>query len=214
MMSVQLTIPNKLPVLRRQSKAVGEVIGAFESDTVAVFQRTAPAHERVTLYLFLGMLVFAIALTCVVKLDRVVESVAGIIMTSGGTLYVDPLNPSIVRHVNVKVGQVVKKGQSLATLDPSFTQADLLQMQEHMASDEATVAREEAEIAIRPYIYSTTDRYQSVQGGIWLKRQAQYHSDLASFDGQIASAEAQESQAKSDTEKYTQRLKLASHDSH
>jgi hemolysin D len=209
MMSLELTVPNKLPVLRRRSDAVGEVIGAFESDTVAVFQRTAPANERITMYVFLGMLLFAIALTCVVKLDRVVTSVAGIIMTSGGTLYVDPLNPSIVRHVNVKVGQVVKKGQSLATLDPSFTQADLLQMQEHMASDEATVAREEAEVASRPYIYSTTDRYQSVQGGIWLKRQAQFHSDLASFDGQIASAEAQMSQAKSDVDKYTTRLKLA-----
>src|ERR1700683_4597205 len=192
-MSLQLSVPNKLPALRRRSD-VGEVIGAFESDTAAVFVRTSPRNESTTMYVLATMLILAIVLACFVKLDRVVTSTAGIIMTSSGTLYVDPLNPSQVRSVDVKVGQTVKKGQALATLDPTFTQADLSQMQEHMASDSATVAREEAEIASRPYVFSETDKYQSTQGGIWLKRQAQYHADLANFDGQIHAAESQMSQ--------------------
>jgi hemolysin D len=207
-MSLELTVPSKLPALRRRSDVVGELIGAFESDTAAVFLRIAPTRESITMYVFATMLVLAIVLSCIVKLDRVVTSVTGIIVTSAGSLYVSPLNTAVIRSLNVKVGQVVKKGQALATIDPTFTQADLLQMQEHMASDEATVARERAELAIRPYQFSTTDKYQSVQGGIWLKRQAQYHSDLANFDGQISSVEAQMAQAKSDAEKYTKRLKL------
>ncbi len=164
------------------------MIGAFESDTAAVFLRTAPGTQSRTMYIVVTMMVLAIALSCVVKLDRVVTSTAGIIVTSAGTLYVDPLNPSVVRQVNVKVGQTVKKGQALATLDPTFTQADLLQMQEHMASDVATVDRERAELAVRPYVYSMTDKYQSVQGGIWLKRQAQYHSDLANLMVKLAAS--------------------------
>jgi membrane fusion protein, hemolysin D len=209
-MSLQLTGPSKLPALRRRTDVVGDVIGAFESATVEVFLRTAPVSQSSTMYVLVAMLLLALGLTCVVQLDRVVTSSAGIIVTSAGSLYVDPLNPSVVREVNVKVGQVVKKGEALATLDPTFTQADLLQMQERMASDQATVAREQAELAVRPYVYSTTDKYQSVQGGIWLKRQAQYHSDLANFDGQIRSVESQMAQAKSDEEKYGKRLKLAS----
>lgn len=207
-MSLELTIRNKLPVLHRRSDPVGAVIGAFESDTAAVLLATSPANESMTMYVFVAMLVLAIVLSCFVKLDRVVESTYGIIMTSEGSLYVSPLNPSVVRAVKVKVGQVVKKGQALATLDPTFTQADLIQMQEHMASDEATVAREKAELASRPYVFSTTDKYQSVQGGLWLKRQAEFHADLANFDGQIKSVEAQLAQATSDVEKYTTRLKL------
>jgi hemolysin D len=209
-MGLELTVPSKLPVIRRRSDVVGELIGAFESDTAAVFLRIAPARASVTMYVFVTMLALATVLACIVKLDRVVTSVAGIIVTSGGSIYVSPLNTSIVRQVNVKLGQIVKKGQALATLDPTFTQADLLQLQEHMASDEATVAREEAELASRPYQYSTTDKYQANQGGIWLKRQAQFHSDLANYDGQISSTEAQMSQAKSDADKYSARLKLAS----
>jgi HlyD family type I secretion membrane fusion protein len=207
-MSLELTVPSKLPAVRRQSDSVGELIGAFESDTAAVFLRIAPSRASVTMYVFTGMLVLGIVLSCIVKLDRVVTSVSGIIVTSQGTLYVSPLNTAVIKSVNVKVHQVVKKGQALATIDPTFTQADLLQMQEHMASDQATVDRERAEIASRPYKFSATDKYQAVQGGIYLKRQAQYHADLANFDGQINSAEAQMSQAKSDVEKYTKRLKL------
>lgn len=208
-MGFQLTVPERFPVVRRGTDLVGEVIGAFESETSAVFQRTAPARQSVVMYVIVAMLALAILLACVVKLDRVVTSVSGIVMTSAGSLYVDPLNPSEVRSVNVKVGQVVKKGQALATLDPTFTQADLVAMQEHMASDEATVAREQAELANRPYEYSMAKKYESVQGGIWLKRQAQYKSDLANFDGQIHSTEAQMLQAKSDVDKYGKRLKLA-----
>lgn len=208
-MSQELAVPNKIPTLRR-SNAVGELISAFESDTAAVFLRTAPVNESIVMYVFVTMLLLAILLACVVKLDRVVTSVAGIIVTSAGSIYVSPLNTSVVRGVDVKVGQVVKKGQTLATLDPTFTQADLLQMQEHMASDEATVAREEAEMAGRPYKYSPTNLYQKIQGDLWKERQANYKATLANYDGQIHSTEAQMSQAKSDTEKYGQRLKLAS----
>jgi hemolysin D len=209
-MGLELTVRNRLPALRRKSDTVGEVIGAFESDTAAVLLSTAPTNQSMIIVVLAAMVLVAIVLACIVKLDRVVTSVAGLVVTSQGTLYVDPYNPSIVKEVVVKVGEVVKKGQPLATLDPTFTQANLIQMQEHMASDVATVARERAEIASRPYKYSTTDKYESVQGGIWLKRQAKYHSDLASFDAQIASVGAQMAQAISDSQKYTTRLKLNS----
>jgi hemolysin D len=208
-MSFQLTIPSKLPAVRRRSDVVGDVIGAFESDTAAVFLRTAPANESIILYMLAAMVVLAVVLMAIVKLDRVVTSTAGLIVTTAGSFYVSPFDPSIVRQVNVKAGQVVKKGDALAALDPTFTHADLVQLQQHLASDAAAVAREEAELAGRPYEFSSTDIYQSTQGGLWLKRHAQYLSDLANFDGQIHSAAAQMAQARSDSEKYRKRLKLA-----
>jgi HlyD family type I secretion membrane fusion protein len=208
-MSTQVARRPGLPALRRRTDIVGDVIGAFESDTAAVFLRTAPANEHVILYVLSAMLVLAVVLAAVVKLDRVVTSTTGLIKPSAGSLYVSPLNPAVVRSVNVKAGQVVKKGQALATLDPTFTQADLLQMKQHLGSDQAQIAREEAELAGRPYEFSKTDMYQSIQGGIYLKRHAQYLSDLANFDGQIRSAEAQMGQAQSDARKYETRLKLA-----
>jgi hemolysin D len=208
-MRLQLVNRGELVSRRRNSDIVGQVVSAFESDTVAVFLRTAPANEHIILYVLALMVALAIGLMSVIKLDRVVTRVAGIIVPTAGSLYVSPFDTGIVRKINVTVGEVVKKGQALATLDPTFTQADLLQLQQHLGSDLAQIAREEAELEKRPYVFSPTDPYQSIQGVLWQKRQAQFHSDLANFDGQIHSAEAQMLQAQSDADKYRGRLKLS-----
>lgn len=202
-------IIRRLPALRRRTSVVGEVIGAFESETAAVFVRTAPASEHTILYVLSAMVIVAFGLMAVIKLDRVVTSVQGKIVPTAGSLYVSPFDTGIVRKINVKVGQVVRKGQPLATLDPTFTQADLSQLQQHFGSDVAQITREEAELAGRPYEFSNTDAQQAIQGLLWTKRQAQVRSDLANFDGQIHSALAQMAQAQSDVDKYTNRLKLA-----
>jgi HlyD family type I secretion membrane fusion protein len=207
-MTLQLANSGKLPTLRRRSDVVGDVVGAFESDTAAVFLRTAPVNEHIILYVLAGMLVLALALMAIVRLDRVVTG-AGRIVTAAGSLYVSPFDTGIVREVRVKAGDVVKKGQVLAMLDPTFTHADLLQLQQKLSSDEAAVARLEAELAGRPYTFSATDPYQSIQGGIWQKRQSEYRYNLADFDGRIHSAEAQVAQYQSDVREYEKRLKLA-----
>jgi HlyD family type I secretion membrane fusion protein len=197
----------KFPLGRRDD-AVGELVGAFESETAAVFLRTAPVNEHIILYVLAAMLLLAVALMSVVKLDRVVTS-AGRVVTSGGSLYISPFDTGIVREVLVKPGDIVHKGQPLATLDPTFTHADLKQLQQKLSSDSAAVRRLEAELAGQRYLFSSSDPDQLLQGGIWEKRQAEYHSNLASFDAQIHSAEAQVEQYGADSEEYTKRLKLA-----
>jgi HlyD family type I secretion membrane fusion protein len=195
-------------ILRRQSDPVGDVVGAFESETAAVFLRTAPANEHVVLYALLLMLVITVGLCAVVKLDRVVTSV-GRVVPVGGALYVSPFDTGIVRQVLVKAGDVVKKGQILATLDPTFTSADLKQLQQKLASDEAQVARLDAELSGRRYVFSTVDSSQALQGAIWQKRQSEYKYNLADFDGRIHGAESQVSQYQSNSSEYAKRLKLA-----
>jgi hemolysin D len=85
----------------------------------------------------------------------------------------------------------------------------LLQLQQHLDSSEAAVAREASEVSDHPYDFSSTDSYQAIQGGIWQKRQVEYRSNLANFDGQIRSIDAQVAQYHADAEKYGKRLKLA-----
>ncbi len=148
-------------------------------------------------------------LMAVVKLDRVVTSV-GRIVPSAGELYVSPFDTGIVRQVDVKAGEVVKKGQPLATLDPTFTHADLLQLQQKLASDTAAVDREQAELSGRPYECSL-DRSISDPCRAASGRSAGSSTVpiLANFDAQVSSAESQVAQSASDSEQYEKRLKLA-----
>jgi HlyD family type I secretion membrane fusion protein len=206
--SAQALSGERTPVTRRGSTPVGDVVGAFESATASVLLRTAPLNEHIILYVLAAMLVVAVGLMSVVKLDKAVNSI-GRIVTAAGSIYISPFDTGIVREVKVKPGEVVKKGQTLALLDPTFTHADLKQLQQRYDSDQAAVARGEAELAGKTYVYSASDPYQSTQGGIWLKRQAEYRSNLANFDGQIRGIEAQIAQYQADTDKYGKRLKLA-----
>jgi hemolysin D len=195
--------------LRGNGVSVDQLVGAFESETVAMFVRTAPVREHVMLYVLIGVLVVSIIFAAVVKLDRVVTG-AGRIVPTGGELYISPFDIGIIRQVNVKTGDVVKAGQPLATLDPTFTAADLKQLRQKLDSDEAAVARLEAELSGHAYLYSQSDPYQSLQGGIWLKRHAEYNSNLADFDARTRGIEAQVTQARVDAQQYSKRLELAS----
>jgi hemolysin D len=207
-MSLEPVVARQALVPRRRALQVGDLVGAFESETAAVFLQTAPARQHLILYTLIGILVVSVGLAAIVKLDRVVTSVGRIVPTAG-SMYVSPFDTGIVRQVNVKVGDVVKKGQSLATLDPTFTRADLLQLQQKSASDEAAVARLQAELSGQQYAYSAVDPYQALQGGIWNQRQAEYRSNLADFDGKIQSAAAQVAQYDANARQYAKRLHIA-----
>lgn len=187
---------------------LGELLGAFESETAAVILRTSPGIERMTLYVLVGFIVLALILAAVVKLDRVVTG-QGRMVPINGEIYVSAFDTGIVRQVLVKAGDIVKKGQPLARLDPTFTQADVTQLQEKRSSDEAEIARCQAELNGQPYLHSEGNSYRALQGRLYDKRQAQHRADLANFDGQIHSSEALVAQYQSDVNEYTKRLKIA-----
>ena len=115
-MSTEVVAARKSLVVRRQSSAVGNVVGAFESETAAVFLRTTPTHQHVILYALFAILAISVGLSTVVKLDRVVTSTGRIVPTAG-ELYLSPFDTGIVRQINVMAGDVVKKGAPLIVLE-------------------------------------------------------------------------------------------------
>jgi hemolysin D len=199
-----------LPSLARRERdeSYGALISAFESETAAVIARTTPRLEHATLYIIAGMIVLGLTLMSVAKIDRVVTSTGRIVPTQG-TLFVQPLDKAIVRDIRVKVGDVVKKGDMLATLDPTFASADLTQLQQKMASVVAHVARLRAEQAGQPYAPAGEDPYAALQASIWRQRQAEYQSSLNDFDARIRSTESDVERLRQDVDLYNRRLKYA-----
>jgi hemolysin D len=200
-----------LPSLARRERddAHGALISAFESETASVIARTTPRFEHVTIYVIVAMILLLVGLMSVVKLDRVVTS-AGRIVPTQGTLFVQALDKAIVKNIQVKVGDVVKKGQILATLDPTFAGADLAQLQQKMASDKAEVARLEAEQSGKPYLSQEAgDPYQLLQASIWRQRQAEYEASMNDFDARIRSDESDVKRLQQDIESYSRRQQLA-----
>ena len=201
------SVPSLFRRPARELDLLSGPISAFESETQAVFVRTTPYSDHAILHVLVAILVFTIFLMSIVKLDRVVTS-AGKLVPTQGTVFVQPLDRAIVRQIKVHTGDVVKKGQVLAELDPTFAQADLKQQQDHLANLSAQVGRLEAELAGIPYEPGTNQQEQ-LQASIWHQRQAELQQTLADFDARIHSDEALITKAQQDVSAYSTRLGYA-----
>jgi hemolysin D len=201
----------QLPSLARRKRTdlIAEPISAFESETQLVFQKTRPHSEHAILHVLAAMLVIVLVLMCVVRLDRVVTT-EGRIVPSQGSFFVQPLDRAIVTSILVHPGDFVKKGQVLATLDPTFAQADLKTLQAKQASDQALVNRLEAEQSGKPYVVYPSSQDSVLQASIYNQRKAEYAESVGDFDAKVGADQAAIRRARQDASDYSQRLALAS----
>ena len=70
----------------------------------------------------------------------------GRLATPLSNIVVQPIETSIIRSIDVRVGQVVRKGERLATLDPTDADADQAQLRLKFDSLDTQVKRLEAEL--------------------------------------------------------------------
>jgi len=111
----------------------------------------------------------------------------------------------------VHPGDIVRKGQTLATLDPTFATADFKQLEAKRASAAALVDRLEAEQDGRPYAAKDPENPdQMLQASIWLQRRGEFQQAINDFDARIASSESIVRKAQQDADSDRQHLALTS----
>jgi HlyD family type I secretion membrane fusion protein len=183
-------------------------IDAFESETLEVVSRANPRLKRAMLYLLVTMMVVMLGLATFIKIDRIAVS-PGQIIPVEGTIVVQPLETAIIHSIKVHAGDIVRKDQVLATLDPTFAAADLSQLEQKRDSLDAQVARLQAEHDGHPYAPAGSNAYVGLQIAIWNQRQAEYRASLNDFAERQSSAEATVIGLQHDMEVLKTRLGLA-----
>jgi HlyD family type I secretion membrane fusion protein len=173
---------------RSDSTALATV--TFESATAEIVARYHPFTERAALYLLAAMLAGIAVFVSVAKLDRVVKA-QGRIVPTGGALTVQPMEQAIISRVLVQVGDVVKKGQVLATCDPTFVHADLSALEEKVASLQAQKRRMETEEAALPFHPDPSKPSDVLQASLMNQRSVEFKAGITDFDQRIHAAEAQ-----------------------
>jgi HlyD family secretion protein len=132
--------------LGRRASAHDTAIIEYLPDADEIERSPLPPYARITLHVLLGaMLMFGIW-ACFAKVDQVVTA-RGRLVTPLPNVVVQPLETAVIQRVNVRVGQVVKKGEQLAMLDPTFAEADESQMRNMLASLETQIAGLRQELA-------------------------------------------------------------------
>jgi len=197
-----------------KAEAAIDVISEFQSETEAIREGGDPRWARATVLTLAGLCVSVVAIMCLTRIDRVVTSVGGKIVSTQQVRVFQALDPSIIKSIDVQEGDVVEKGQLLATLDPTFAAADVKQLKQQIASLRAQIERDEAQIEGRPMVLpEITDpelrNDAATQKTYYEQQQAQYRAQLASFDAKIQQTRATAAKYQADEERYQQREDIA-----
>ncbi|MBB4366804.1 HlyD family secretion protein [Bradyrhizobium sp. CIR18] len=182
----------------------------FQSETDAIREEAEPLIARATLFVLSAFMVTIVAILALTRMDRVITSVGGRIVPVGQISVLQALDPSIIKTIDVREGEQVQPGQLIATLDATFTSADLTQAKLQIASLETQVARDEAELNQHPLVFASRpdsdyQKYATLQKALYDQRTAQYTAQINSFDSKIKQTQATIEKLRGDDARYRQR---------
>ena len=197
----------------RRNPEPDALVRIFRSEVDEVREDPEPAQLRLTLYVLAGLFLALLGVSIVMHINRVVTSSAGQVVTTEPAIVLQALDASIIKSLDVQEGERVKRGQLLATLDPTFAAADVGAATSQIASLEAQISRTEAELAGRdfnPALASTPEAaYMALQRAYYVQRKGQFEAQLRAYDEQIAQNRATIRKLKDDLSHYDDRVKIS-----
>jgi hemolysin D len=177
----------KLALVRRTS---GATVTEFLPDADEIERRPLPRVARLTLYVVFAMLVSFIVWATISEVDRVVVA-HGKLLTPLPNLVVQPLETSIVQKLHVRLGQIVKAGELLATLDPTFADADVAQLRTRLRSLDTQAKRLETELSGgHDTAKGLVDADSRLQAQLSTERQDNYQAQLAKTEQTVTRLKA------------------------
>lgn len=181
----------------------------FLPDADAIERGPLPRFVRITLHVLLGAFVTFIIWASLSTVEKIVIA-KGRLVSPQGNIVMQPLETAIIQKINVQAGQVVRKGDVLALLDPTFTQADEAQLRSRLQSLDTQIAGLRAELDGKkgPGTGAGAGSADSIlQSQLSSERQANYEAQQQKMDENIARLKASLETNKRDQSILAQRVK-------
>ncbi len=164
---------------KEKRKSKGRTVVEYLPDADEIERSPVPRMAQLTLQLLLLAFVAFAVWASVSQLDKVVVA-QGRLVNPLPNVVVQPLETSIVQSVDVRVGQVVKKGDQLAAMDATFAQADESQLKLRLESLETQVRGLEQELSGAPAVAQAEGNADSrLQADLLTERRANYKAQQA-----------------------------------
>ena len=180
----------------------------YQSDALELAARKLPWFGKSGIYLALLIVIIAIIWASCSEVDIIVVA-NGKLISSSQNIVMKPLERTVIKKINVRVGQVVKKDQVLITFDQTFNQAEEEKLFEQLKSLTAQFKRLKAEFAEKIYmpnakVFSEDERWQKA---IFNKRQKFYIEKLKYYSQNVKRIEAAITTTNESYKKQKHRLK-------
>jgi HlyD family secretion protein len=180
----------------------------FESPSAAIIATPVPRLSRATNLFVFALVISVLAASGLIQIDKLV-SATGKLVAEAPNIVIQPFDQSIVESIDVKRGDVVRRGQVLARLNPAFSAADLAAMKEQADQLTARAARLKAQAAGLAYLPDLSNTHSVLEASIFDQRASEYRSSLEDFDQKIDQLRSQIAGDNSQATYYRQRLGIA-----
>lgn len=180
----------------------------FESPSAAIIATRPPPLARMTNLLVFVLVVSLLVASGLIQVDRIV-SARGKITADAPNIQLQPFDDAIIASIHAKRGDIVRKGQVLARLNPTFSSANVTIMKDQVDLLSAIADRLLAESIHAHLAPKSPNPHAALQEEIFLRRLNEYNASMQSFDQRISQTATQVVGAESQAEYYQQRLGLA-----
>lgn len=182
----------------------------FQSPTAAVIATPLPPIARSTSHVLAVLVAVLLVIASTMKFDQHVASHA-VMSSSSPDFSIQAFNSSsILRNIAVHPGELVKKDQVVATLDPTYTSADLTGLTQQQQNYAAQIAQLQAQEEGKPYVLDPNNPYSALQLQTYNQQMGQYNFTMDNYRQQINQLQTQINGYNSQAAYFRQRLGIAS----
>ena len=189
--------------MSKEEKLANDVV-EFQPDALEIRNERLPLAIRLGVWLPFFLTVLAIVWATWAQVDVVVRG-NGKLVTNVPTIVMKPLEKSVVRSIDVKIGDVVKKDQILITFDPSLNRSDADRLGNELAAFTAHKKRLQSELAQQPYTDSE-NQFERYQQTIYRQRMEYYQERMNYFTETLSQIEASQKSREDSLAKQRERL--------
>lgn len=192
---------------KKPPKSKGRTVVEYLPDADEIERSPVPRMAQMTLQLLMAAFVAFGIWASVSQLDKVVVA-QGRLVNPLPNVVVQPLETSIVQSVDVRVGQVVHKGDQLASLDATFAQADETQLKSKLDSLETQVQGLQQELGgAAPGVAAGNSADSQLQASLLSERRANYQAQQLKMSEMAAKLKASLATNRQDQLALSSRLK-------
>ena len=186
-----------------ERKSVPEIV-EFQPDALEIRNERLPLAVRLCVWLPFALTFLAIIWACWAQVDVVIRG-NGKLVTDTPTIVMKPLERSVIRSIDVKIGDLVKKDQILITFDPSLNRSEAERLGNELAALKAEKQRLEAELEGKPY-QQNGNQFEAYQQVIYQQRVEYYRERMHYFDEALQQIEASRKSREDSLAKQRERL--------
>ena len=186
------------------TKLPDEII-EFQPDALEIKNERLPLWIRLCVWLPPALVLIVILWASCSRVDVVVQA-NGKLVTDRPTIVMKPLERSVIKEINVKIGDVVKPDQILITFDPALNRAEEERLKNELDTLSAQFDRLRAEFDGKTYRDSGKNQFEKWQYAIYRQRQEYYTERINYFNAMLSQVAASIKSKKDSLAKQQERL--------